>query len=77
LRQYSFAKKLQSQTVSTEKLCKALLYEKGTLRMLMQFTPAQTKNLPFLTQIHKHTHVIIIEIVKQIDMKAIFDPQQQ
>jgi len=29
LRQYSFAKKLQSQTVIKEKRCKELLYEKG------------------------------------------------
>jgi len=29
LGQYSFAKKLQSQNVSREKLCKVLLYKKG------------------------------------------------
>jgi len=32
-------KKLQSQTVPTEKLCKALLYEKVEYKMLMKLTP--------------------------------------
>jgi len=39
LRQYSFAKKLQSQTVIKEKLCKTLSYKKGTHKMLMKLTP--------------------------------------
>jgi hypothetical protein len=36
LRQYYFAKKLQSQTVIREKLCKALLYEKGLCKNINQ-----------------------------------------
>jgi len=44
LRQYSFAKKLQSQNVSREKLRKALLYKKGARKMLMKLTP-ECKNL--------------------------------
>jgi len=32
-------KNLQSQTVIREKLCKILLYEKGTCEMLMKLTP--------------------------------------
>jgi hypothetical protein len=38
--QYSFIKKLQSQTVIREKLQEALLYEKGICKMLMKLTPA-------------------------------------
>jgi hypothetical protein len=34
-------KKLQSQTVIREKLCKALMYEKVTSKMLMKVTPAE------------------------------------
>jgi len=34
-----FAKKTQSQTVISEKLRKALLYEKGARKMLMKLTP--------------------------------------
>jgi len=36
---YSFAKKLQSQTVYRENLHKAFLYEKGAHKMLMKLTP--------------------------------------
>jgi len=39
LRWYSFIKKLPSRTVIREKLCKVLLYEKGTCKMLMKLTP--------------------------------------
>jgi len=39
LRQYTFAKKTQSQTVIREKLRKALLYEKGARKMSMKLTP--------------------------------------
>jgi hypothetical protein len=39
LRQYFCARKLQSQTVTREKLCKTLLYEKDKLKMLMKLTP--------------------------------------
>jgi len=39
LHQYSFAKKLQSQNVSREKLHKALMYEKGESKMFMKLTP--------------------------------------
>jgi len=41
LRQYSFAKKLQNQTVIREKLLKALLREKGAHKMLMKLTTVQ------------------------------------
>jgi len=34
-------KNLQSQTVIREKLCKALLHEKVTSKMLMKVTPAE------------------------------------
>jgi len=37
--QYSFAKKLLSQTVFREKLRKALLYKKGGREMLAEFSP--------------------------------------
>jgi len=39
LRQYSFDKKLQGQTVIREKLRKALSYEKCANKMLMKLTP--------------------------------------
>ncbi len=39
LGQYSFAKKLQIQTVIREKLLKALQYEKGARKMLMKMIP--------------------------------------
>jgi len=37
---YCFAKKLQSQTVIREKLCKTLSYKK-TCKMLMKLTPCR------------------------------------
>ncbi len=40
-------KKLQSQTVIREKLCKALLYEKGWSKMLMKLTPGQLSSMKF------------------------------
>jgi len=39
LRQYSCAKKLQSKTVTREKLHKTLSYKKGESKMLMKLTP--------------------------------------
>jgi hypothetical protein len=36
--QNPFAKKLQTQIVSTEKLCKKLLYEKAAHKILVQLT---------------------------------------
>jgi len=36
---YSFTKKLQSQIVTREKLCKTLLYEKVMRKMLMKLIP--------------------------------------
>ncbi len=41
LRQNPFAKKLQTQIVSTEKLFKKLLYEKAARKMLVKLTPEQ------------------------------------
>ncbi len=41
LRQNPFAKKLQTQIVSTEKLFKKLSYEKATRKMLVKLTPEQ------------------------------------
>jgi len=38
LRQYSFARRIQSQTVSTKKLLKTFLYEKVGHKMLMKLT---------------------------------------
>jgi len=38
LRRYSFTKQLQSQYVSREMLRKALLFKKGTSKMLIKFT---------------------------------------
>jgi len=38
LRQYFFAKKLQSQTVIRENHCKKLLYKKRSRKMLMKLT---------------------------------------
>ena len=43
LRQYSFAKRIQSQTVSTKKLLKTLLYKKAGHKMLVKLTPAREK----------------------------------
>ena len=34
-----FDKKLQTQTVCTEKLCKTILFEKAACKMLMKLTP--------------------------------------
>jgi len=45
LRQYSFAKRIQSQTVSTKKLLKTLLYKKAGHKMLMKLTPSYTSHL--------------------------------
>jgi len=42
---YSFAKKLQSQTVSSEKRQKTLLYKKAAYRMLVKLTKAVVLNL--------------------------------
>ena len=39
LRQFPFPKKLQTQTVSTEKLQKALLYKKAACKMMVKLTP--------------------------------------
>jgi hypothetical protein len=39
LRRYSCTKKLQSQTVIREKLCKLLLYKKVVLKMLVKSNP--------------------------------------
>jgi len=39
LRQNYFAKKLQSQTVSGEKLQKTLMYKKAACKKLVKFTP--------------------------------------
>jgi hypothetical protein len=41
LRQNPFAKKLQTQIVSTEKLFKKLSYEKAAHKMLVKLTPEQ------------------------------------
>ncbi len=41
LRQSSYAKKLQSQTVIREKLHKLCLYKKGERKMLMKITPGR------------------------------------
>jgi len=38
LRQYSNAKKVQSQTVSKERLCSALFYNKAAHKMLVKLT---------------------------------------
>ena len=38
-RQYSFAKKIPTQTVSREKLLKSILYEKDARKMLVKLTP--------------------------------------
>jgi len=47
LRQYSFSKKLQSQTVIREKLRKTLLHEKAALKMLGRLTPCLSGNPVF------------------------------
>jgi len=38
LSQYSFVKKSQSQTTTRKKMCKALLYKKGSSKTLMKLT---------------------------------------
>jgi hypothetical protein len=40
LHQNPFAKKLQTQTVSTQKLCKKLWYEKAVHKILVKLTPS-------------------------------------
>jgi hypothetical protein len=40
LRQFSFNKKLQSQTVNRGKLCKTLSYKKDGHKMLVKLTPS-------------------------------------
>ena len=42
LHQNPFAKKLQTQIVSTEKLCMKLLYEKAARKILAKLTPSLT-----------------------------------
>jgi len=44
LRQYFFAKKLPSQTVTREKPHKTLLYEKDVQKMLMKLTTVCSEN---------------------------------
>jgi hypothetical protein len=44
-RLYPFAKKLQSQIVTREKLCKALSFEKLLPKMLMKLTPKNKSGL--------------------------------
>jgi hypothetical protein len=39
--QYSCNKKLQSQNIPREKLCKRLSYKKGASKMLMKLTPRE------------------------------------
>ncbi len=41
--QYSFAKKVQTQTVNREKLHKTLSYKKVALKMLVKWTPNSHK----------------------------------
>ncbi len=48
LSQYSFAKKLQSQTIIREGLCKDLSYKKDERKMLMKLTPG----LNFINVLH-------------------------
>jgi hypothetical protein len=48
--QYTFANKLQSQTVIREKLSKALLYEKIARKMLMKLTPVRSNDCVDPTQ---------------------------
>jgi hypothetical protein len=43
LRQNPFAKKLQTQIVSTFKLCKKLLYEKSARKILVKLPPGGRK----------------------------------
>jgi len=45
LRWYFCSKKLQSQNVTREKLCKTLLYEKLSRKMLMKLTPVRRKRV--------------------------------
>ena len=45
LGQYSFAKRIQSQTVSTKKLLKTLAYEKAGGKMLLKLTPGFNRKL--------------------------------
>ena len=42
--QFSFAKKLQTQTVRTEKLCEILPYEKAASKMLVKSKPCFLAN---------------------------------
>jgi len=45
LRQYSCAKKLQSQTVTREKLHKILSFKEAARKMLVKLTPARSVSL--------------------------------
>jgi hypothetical protein len=49
LSRYSFAKKLQSQNVSREKLRKTLSKEKGASKLLMKLTPVRKKLMKLTT----------------------------
>jgi len=48
LRQNPFAKKLQTQILSSKKLSKKLLYEKAARKMLMKLTPGHVLYLSWL-----------------------------
>jgi len=45
MHQYSFAKKIQSQTIIREMLRKALWYENVSSKMLMKLTPGDKKTV--------------------------------
>jgi hypothetical protein len=53
--QYFFAKKLQSQNVTREKQCKALLYQKCSRKMLVKLTSA-------IMGFH-FEHVLIVKVI--------------
>jgi hypothetical protein len=58
LRQNPYAKKLQTQFVSTEKLHKKLLYEKAARKILLKLTPGG-RNWQLICAWHKQQQQVL------------------
>ena len=54
LRQFPFIKKLHTQTISTEKLLKELLYEKAARKLLVKLTLTASPNTKKFLSTHKN-----------------------
>ena len=56
---FHFAKKLQTQTVRTEKLHKSLSYKKAARKMLVKLPPKESISPNFVSQTKTHRHKVL------------------